>query len=110
MRDWYRRGDNAEKQRLSQIESRNRRLEQVRAYDRARGKEKKTALKKDHPEKWAARRYVVHAVYMGRMTRQPCEVCGEHKTEGHHPDYSKPKEVVWLCHKHHMELHRPVAA
>lgn len=45
------------------------------------------------------------ALARGQIERQPCEVCGE-KAEKHHPDYTKPKEVVWLCRKHHMELHK----
>ena len=27
------------------------------------------------------------------------------KGERHHDDYSKPKEIIWLCKKHHEELH-----
>jgi hypothetical protein len=27
-------------------------------------------------------------------------------SQGHHPDYSKPFEVVWLCQLHHSEEHR----
>ena len=33
-----------------------------------------------------------------------CEVEGER----HHPDYSKPLDIVWLCRKHHKELHRGI--
>lgn len=46
-----------------------------------------------------------NAVYKGKIIRQACEVCGEAKTEGHHFDYSKPLEVRWLCHKHHVAEH-----
>jgi hypothetical protein len=35
----------------------------------------------------------------------PCVVCGNPKTDGHHEDYSKVLDVVWLCRKHHMERH-----
>lgn len=32
-----------------------------------------------------------------------CERCTKKtKTDGHHPDYSKPLEVVWLCRRCHM--------
>lgn len=36
-----------------------------------------------------------------------CEKCGsEEKLHRHHPDYSKPLEVVILCHKCHFALHK----
>lgn len=50
-----------------------------------------------------------NAVRDGRIQRQPCNVCGKVKTEGHHPDYSKPLDVIWLCRKHHLELHNKKA-
>jgi len=48
---------------------------------------------------------VNNALRAGRLTRLNCKVCGELKTEGHHPDYSQPLKVIWLCKKHHMEEH-----
>jgi hypothetical protein len=30
-----------------------------------------------------------------------CQKLGER----HHPDYSKPKEIIWLCKGHHEETH-----
>lgn len=62
------------------------------------------------PEKVTARRALVQAVYRGRITRQPCEVCGDPKSEGHHDDYAKPLEVRWLCVRHHTEVHHPYLA
>jgi hypothetical protein len=38
------------------------------------------------------------------LVPQPCEVCGATKVEKHHPDYSKPLEVRWLCREHHLAL------
>jgi len=52
-----------------------------------------------------ARRHLNHAVRDGVVKRQPCEVCGELKSEAHHSDYSKPLEVRWLCFYHHRLIH-----
>lgn len=46
------------------------------------------------------------ARYDGRLTAEPCEVCGALPTHGHHEDYGKPLEVRWLCPLHHMARHR----
>jgi hypothetical protein len=59
-----------------------------------------------NPEKRAAQVAVGNAVRDGKLVRQPCEVCGNPKSDGHHDDYSKPLEVRWLCRTHHMEHHR----
>ena len=57
-----------------------------------------------YPERYLARSILRSAVETGKLIRQPCEVCGNPKVEAHHPDYSKPLEVRWLCHQHHCEL------
>ena len=48
-------------------------------------------------------------VRYGKVIRQPCEICGNLKVEAHHPDYSQPLKVQWLCIPHHQEIHRKVA-
>ena len=60
------------------------------------------------PEKQKAKNMLNDRVNRGKITREPCEVCGDPNTQGHHEDYSKPLDVVWLCTKHHMERHRKV--
>lgn len=86
----------------------------IREYDRAiakteRGKkykaDKRRRMKKKYPEKHKARNIVYFAIKSGKLTRQPCQVCGNPKVEAHHDDYSKPLDVRWLCHKHHREVH-----
>lgn len=47
-----------------------------------------------------------HAIEKGILTRLPCEVCQNSKSQAHHEDYSKPLQVIWLCSKHHGERHR----
>lgn len=64
-------------------------------------------LQSRYPERIRARVSVRAAVRLGKMMQLPCKVCGSPSTEGHHPDYSKPLEVVWLCRKHHSRLHYP---
>lgn len=58
-----------------------------------------------HPLKYKARRLVNEAIRSGLMTNLPCFTCGELKVEAHHPDYDSPLDVIWLCNKHHNEVH-----
>lgn len=57
-----------------------------------------------------ARRLYSKAVRNGIIKRKPCEreKCGEEKVEGHHPDYSNPLYLEWLCRKHHAQVHKDV--
>lgn len=57
------------------------------------------------PEKNKARRALGFAVAEGKIQKQPC-VCGATRVQGHHEDYSKPLEVIWMCASCHSKLHR----
>lgn len=57
-----------------------------------------------HPERKKASTAVARAIRAGRLVPQPCWVCGE-MAQAHHPDYSRPLDVVWLCILHHRQAH-----
>lgn len=65
----------------------------------------KQALYKRDNLKLKAKASVKRALKDGRIIKSNCVVCGE-KAEGHHPDYAKPYDVIWLCKKHHEAVHR----
>lgn len=48
------------------------------------------------------------AVRRGKLIKQPCSRCDEKRAEKHHPDYSKPLLVIWLCRPCHMEEHQRI--
>jgi hypothetical protein len=57
------------------------------------------------PERQNARIKLGNALRSGLLKKLPCLCCGESKVHGHHADYSRPLDVVWLCAKHHREAH-----
>lgn len=58
----------------------------------------------NHPDRRKANNLVNNAVRDGRLTPTPCWACGS-QAEAHHPDYSRPLDVVWLCKHHHRAAH-----
>jgi hypothetical protein len=56
--------------------------------------------------KLRARQTLNYAIRTGKIKRQPCEVCGNPKSQAHHDDYSKPLVVKWRCALHHKQIHR----
>lgn len=47
-----------------------------------------------------------YLIKKGMLKRSACEVCASVTVQAHHPDYSKPELVVWLCPNHHHDLHK----
>lgn len=107
--------------------NREDRKDYYQAYDRRRAKnpdrtaarleyQKTDAFRESHAKasarwdasnrEWRKAHHAVNnAIREGRLIKQPCHVCGELDVDGHHPDYSAPLDVVWLCSRHHAELH-----
>lgn len=67
-------------------------------------REKKRILEKKFADRVYARNKLNNAVSFGKVIPLPCFCCGE-KAEAHHPDYSHPLDVIWLCPAHHKQAH-----
>ena len=74
------------------------------AFSRTNYKATKDKWRKSFPERKNAHAKVYRAMKNGVLVRQPCFICGD-KSEAHHPDYSRPLDVVWLCPPHHRQAH-----
>jgi hypothetical protein len=59
-----------------------------------------------NPLKQKAHRLLNYALKLGTIEKHPCFECGEIKVEAHHCAYDLPLAVTWLCHNHHMQVHR----
>ena len=70
-------------------------------------RERMRLWRKEHPEKIRAQYAMNYAIATGRLTKPDvCSNCNQGgKIEGHHEDYDKPLEVVWLCRSCHTKLH-----
>jgi hypothetical protein len=108
-------------------ENRLKNIAYYRQFDKARASQPKRVLaryeyarsdagKKSHkkalnnyrdrfPERYMAKNILSNAIRDKKIVKQECFICGNAKVEAHHPDYSRPLDVVWLCKKHHTEVH-----
>jgi hypothetical protein len=80
-------------------------LEKKKDYKSLRHKEYVKMYKLKNPEKVFAGDTLRNSIKLGKNKKQPCEICGNPKSQGHHDDYSKPLDVVWLCQEHHTWIH-----
>ncbi|MEY8688402.1 MAG: hypothetical protein AB9M53_00800 [Leptothrix sp. (in: b-proteobacteria)] len=94
--------------------NRRKNIDRIREYDRARSTKPhrldlnssgSKAYRERHPERYAANNAVSNALRDGRLFKLPCWTCGSSHVEAHHPDYSHPLDVIWLCAVHHKEIH-----
>ena len=58
-------------------------------------------------KKFKANKILNDAVRKGMFKPRECTVCKqEKKLDGHHNDYSKPLDVIWVCRKCHSDIHK----
>lgn len=99
-------------------EHRSNNLERLRDYDRRRFQEQPKrreatflnakAFRLKNPEKYHAHSVVNYAIKAGKLTKPNCcQSCGiDKRLHGHHDDYTKPLEVLWLCVPCHAARHK----
>lgn len=66
---------------------------------------KHSELSDEQRRKAVCRSYTRVLVERGELTQKPCESCGSAESQAHHPDYSKPRVVEWLCRPCHLAHH-----
>jgi hypothetical protein len=54
-------------------------------------------------EKAWYRKATAKLIRCGKLSREPCAVCGAKETFVHHIDYSDPERIEWLCKGHLQE-------
>lgn len=92
-------------------EHRQLNIERIREYDRSRNnlplrKAARIAYSIRYDKKKKRASVTINNMLRGNKTlKKPCVICGNEKSEGHHYDYNKPTEVIWLCTEHHRRLH-----
>jgi hypothetical protein len=69
-----------------------------------------TRSRSKNRQKVNARFKAQRAVRAGKILAMPCVRCGSTNSQGHHEDYSKPFDLMWLCPLHHGERHRELKA
>lgn len=104
--EYYREYDRNRSMRPDRVEARIK-YQETEAGKKAVERAKRKWTEKN-PVKRAATYIVNNAIRDGRL-RKPahCSKCKKAgRIEGHHPDYAKPLEVIWLCSGCHTEWHK----
>lgn len=102
--DYYKAYDRHRANRPDRVELRKR-YQQTDAFKNSHAKAT-TKYRVTHEARRAAQVAVGNALRSGHLQRLPCFVCGAANSEAHHPDYSAPLAVTWLCDMHHKETHK----
>jgi hypothetical protein len=108
-RQWY--AENPERVRRWHLENPERLREHRKTWLKKNPEFRSQANKRyrtKHPQKIKAHMVLNYAVTSGKIIRpETCISCGAGgRIEGHHPDYSKPLEVIWVCVPCHKKIHQ----
>lgn len=98
-------------------EHRNTNIERIRAYDRERGKmphriamniARTKVFRRLNPLVYAAHIIVGNAIRSGKLKKpRKCPGCGRKgRIHGHHEDYCKPLDIIWVCQVCHKAIHK----
>lgn len=105
--DYYRDYDARRFQEDPKVKARHKRYQATAA-----GKASLSASRKkwmaSNPEKRAAHVLLNNSLRSGRVVKpDKCSSCGSGgRMEGHHEDYARPLDVLWLCRQCHVIKHR----
>jgi hypothetical protein len=62
--------------------------------------------RENNPVARSAHNALNNALRAGKVKKLPCEICGASgRVSGHHKDYLKPLQVIWMCQRCHSRLH-----
>ncbi len=104
--DWYRNYDKRRFKNDPRVRARHRRYLQTEAGKKT---QRRAQLKyiAENPDRRAANTLLGNAARDGRISKPDvCSKCGcGGIIHGHHPDYTLPLEVVWLCPTCHKAVH-----
>lgn len=109
------RQENQDKKREIRTRYRSKSREKIREQDREfykahKEKRKEYQLKDAHENRHKQECYIQYrkAIRDGILVRSSvCQICSAEncKIDGHHHDYSKPLDVIWICKGCHMKIH-----
>lgn len=104
--DYYREYDKKRFQEDPRVKERHKRYQKTDACKESMAKSRKKWLENNQHKRHAHNK-VNNAVRDGVLIKpNNCESCGSSgRIEGHHEDYDKPLEVMWLCRNCHAKQH-----
>lgn len=100
------------KQKINALAATPYYVEARRIYQAGAGRVAANEASKRHrnayPKRAKAKSMISHAIRDGKIVRpNSCETCGSDGTpQGHHCDYNRPMDVMWLCIKCHRKWHK----